>query len=276
MNQRDTNPVITRVARSALIRKTYAICRQIPILGSYLHRRVLKVLPQESRIWVRVPRGPGKDLWILADPRFDPDYCNGEHEAWVQDLLCKDLGEGDCFYDVGAHIGFFSLIAARVVGPTGCVTAFEPDPGNTSVFRANRERNRMSQIEVVEAAVWASSGLMKFELSNKLSGGMEGRVTEDTNTISDVIEVMSISLDDYIFEQKGKPPNFIKIDVEGGESAVLSGALGALNKFKPRLLCEIHSPSVAGPLKDLLARFGYSIKDFPSAGKSYVWAVSNT
>jgi hypothetical protein len=99
--------------------------------------------------------------------------------------------------------------------------------------------------------------------------------TSGFSPISDIIEVKSISLDDYIFEQKGRPPSFIKIDVEGGESAVLSGALGALNKFKPRLLCEIHSPSVAGPLKDLLARFGYSLKDLPSVGKSYVWAVSS-
>ena len=240
-----------------------------------MHRKMKQILPPGSRIWLRIPRGQAKGLWIFADPRFDPDYCNGQHEAWAQDLLRKHLKPGDCFYDVGAHIGFFSLIAARIVGSSGCVAAFEPDSGNAGVFRANCERNRMPQITLTQAAVWRTSGQILFERADRASSGMEGRVTEGESSVHEVVRVTGISLDDYVFEQGGKPPNLLKIDAEGGESAVLLGAQAVLVRYKPSLLCEIHDPAIERELADFLARFGYSILGFPSVKKSYLWAVTN-
>jgi len=261
-------------ARSSILRELYAACRQVPVLGSLLHRNMTRVLPPGTRIWLRVPRGQAKGLWIFVDPRFDPDYCNGEHEAWAQDLLRKHLKSGDCFYDVGGHIGFFSLLAARIVGASGNVTAFEPDSGNAAVFRANCERNQMSQITLMQAAVWRSSGQVSFERAEAASSGMEGRVTEGAGTVREAVGVPGISLDDYVFEQGSRPPSLVKIDAEGGESAVLSGARAVLDRYKPSILCEIHDPGIAVELAAFLTRFGYSVLDLPSAKKGYLWAAS--
>jgi FkbM family methyltransferase len=270
-----SNHIMGLAARSSVLRQLYAACRQVPVLGSLLHRNVTRVLPPGRRIWLRIPRGQAKGLWIFVDPRFDPDYCNGQHEAWAQDLLRKQLKSGDCFYDVGAHIGFFSLIAARIVGASGNVTAFEPDSRNAAVFRANCERNQMPQITLMQAAVWRSSGKVSFERAEPASSGMEGRVTEGAGTVREAVGVAGISLDDYVFEQGSRPPSLVKIDAEGGESAVLLGAQAVLDRYKPSLLCEIHDPEIGVELATFLTRFGYSVLDLPSVRKGYLWAASN-
>jgi FkbM family methyltransferase len=270
-----SDDIMGLAARSSVLRALYAACRQAPIFGSLLHGKMMRMLPPGSRVWIRVPRGQAKGLWIFADPRFDPDYCNGQHEAWAQDLLRKHLKPGDCFYDVGAHVGFFSLIAARIVGASGCVTAFEPDSGNAAVFRANCERNQMPQISLMQAAVWISSGQIAFERAEQASSGMEGRVIEGGSAVGETVRVAGIALDDYVFKQGGKPPSLVKIDAEGGESAVLMGAKAVLDRYKPSLLCEIHDPANVGELADFLTRIGYSVQDLPSVRKGYLWAVTN-
>jgi FkbM family methyltransferase len=262
-------------ARSSVLRQLYAACRQVPVLGSLLHRKAMRVLPLGRRIWLRIPGGQAKGLWIFVDPRFDPDYCNGQHEAWAQDLLRKHLRRGDCFYDVGAHIGFFSLIGARIVGGSGCVTAFEPDSRNAAVFRTNCERNQMPQISLMQAAVWSSSGQISFERAEQASSGMEGRVKEEGSAVCETVRVAGIALDDYVFEQGGRPPALVKIDAEGGESAVLMGAKAVLDRYKPSILCEIHDPANGAELADFLTRIGYSVQDLPSVKKGYLWAVTN-
>jgi FkbM family methyltransferase len=270
-----SNHIMGLAARSSVLRELYAACRQVPVLGSLLHRNMTRVLPPGRRIWLRIPRGQAKGLWIFVDPRFDPDYCNGQHEAWVQDLLRKHLRRGDCFYDVGAHIGFFSLIAARIVGASGYVAAFEPDSGNAAVFRANCERNRMPQITLMQAAVWSSSGQISFERAEQASSGMEGRVTDGGSAVRETVRVAGIALDDYVFEQRGKPPALVKIDAEGGESAVLMGAKAVFDRYKPSILCEIHDPANGTELADFLRRIGYSVQDLPGVKKGYLWAVTN-
>ena len=72
---------------------------------------------------------------------------------------------GACFYDVGAHIGFYSLLAARLVGQGGHVVAFEPDPANAAVLRENITRNNLGQIEVVPVALWSHCGVVAFRRS---------------------------------------------------------------------------------------------------------------
>ena len=262
--------MLNRLADSKLVRKAYFVCRRIPVLGDLLHSRVTSVLPQGKRIWTTVARGPGKGLWMFVDPRFDHEFSNGKHEAWIQDLLRNNLREGDCFYDVGAHIGFFSLIAARIVGPAGHVYSFEPDPQNVSVMTANRERNEMPQIDITKAAVWESSQELTFERSNVASSGMEGRVIQEQDSAGD--SRIGRFTDDFFSNRRAQPPNLIKIDVEGAEYAVLAGARKLLSEFKPRVLCEVHGREMVRPLEEFLAAVGYAFIRTPAEAKSYLWA----
>lgn len=237
-----------------------------------LHSCINEVLPTGRRIWLQVPRGCGKGLWVLADPRFDPDYLTGEHEAWVQDLLKERLKPGECFYDVGAHIGFLSLIAARLVGPRGSVWAFEPDDVNLAVFRANSDRNEISNLNMIAAAVWEFSGELAFARGAQASSRMEGRIVDQADGQSDVVTVTVVSLDDFVLENMRRPPNFLKIDVERGEFQVLSGAAQVLKQFQPLLLCEVHDLTLIAKLRRFLTGMGYVTEEHPRGGKSYLWA----
>lgn len=264
------NPIIVRMVRSGLVRRAYAACSRIPVLGSFLHVQVMRVLPVGSRIWLRASHGQAQGLWFLADPRFDADYYNGKHEACAQDLLRRELRPGDSFYDVGAHVGFFSLIAARIVGPSGSVTAFEPDFRNSLLFRANRERNKMPHIVLVEAAVWRCSGELKFERSQEASGGMEGHLIEQEIAKTEgppanesrTLSVVTVSLDDYVYKEGGKLPSFLKIDVEGAEVGVLAGATRLFFDARPRLLCEVHSSEAAPRVEAWLRERHYKFEWF--------------
>jgi hypothetical protein len=95
------------------VRRLYAILRKVPLFGSWLHRFTCMILPEGRRIWVKITDIRGESWWFYADARFDESFMQGKHEAPIQSLLGSVLKPGDCFYDVGAHVGFFSMFAAR-------------------------------------------------------------------------------------------------------------------------------------------------------------------
>jgi len=89
---------------------------------------------------------PGKGLWIHLNPRYEMEYIEGEYEAPVEEVLLSNLRPGSVFYDVGAHIGVFSLIAARNLGSHGSVLVFEPDPSNVRRIKEHASRNHLDAI----------------------------------------------------------------------------------------------------------------------------------
>jgi FkbM family methyltransferase len=252
--------ILRMMARSDIFRGAYAACGRMPILGSCLHRLALKVLPRGARIWTRIPQGDGEGLWFYADLRFEPGYLNGDYEPWLQELLRETLTEGDCFFDVGAHTGFSALLAARFVGEGGLVVAVEPDPRNAAVLRSNIERNQLRQVELIEAAAWSSPGEVTFKVDGDASNRSQGRVALAKTEGSQNISVPAITVDELAFERKQRPPNAIKIDVEGGEWEVLQGARRTLREVKPALLCEVHDPAMLDQLRSFLQGFGYSVE----------------
>jgi len=123
-----------------------------------------------------VPAGLGRGLWIRVDPRFELGYSNGDYEPWLQELLRAQLRPGDCFYDIGAHTGFFALIATTFLGPSGKVVAFEPDPDNAAGLHANLAKNSITQVMVVQAAVWSSAGHLTFQRALEDSNRTQGQI----------------------------------------------------------------------------------------------------
>ena len=150
-------------------------------------------------------------------------------ERTVEDAMLGALREGDVVWDLGANIGWFSLLAARAVGPTGRVIAFEPSPANAAAIKANAARNKLS-ITVVCAAVSDSSGWASFDDSESLTG----RILTSGGSV-----VPTVTLDEWA---AGSPaPRLVKIDIEGGEVAALAGASELLMHARPIILCETHN-----------------------------------
>ncbi len=229
--------------------------RRLPVLGGAFRWLGERLLPRGTRVWTRVRRGPGAGLWLRVDPRFEKEYVTEAYEPALQHVLEWHLSPGGVFYDVGAHIGFFSLLGARLVGNTGKVFSFEAAPENASRLAQNAQRNALNQITVVPAAAWKECGRLRFQRACIRSSQNTGRVASTEAPATELIEVDAVTLDN--FAQKNPAPQVIKIDVEGSEAEVLHGAVRILTAARPVLICEIHSPSSATEVQGWLAAQRY-------------------
>jgi FkbM family methyltransferase len=246
--------------------------RVIPVLGPLLRRLSWKLLPGDSFVWLQVKSGPGTGLYLNLNPRFEQAYIAGEHEPIVQRVLAERVRKGDVVYDVGAHIGFLTLIALRNVGDSGLVYAFEADADNVKALKANLRRNSLeSRARIVEAAVWSKPGKVEFARKADTPSfhydGMVAQLAGDDN-VSTPTSVAAVSLDS--FAQDHEPPSLIKLDVEGGEGAVLRGARKTLRAHRPIVLAEIHDDQSLREVRELLTELGYSLVELAREGDGRV------
>jgi FkbM family methyltransferase len=146
------------------------------------------------------------------------------HEPWEAHLVSRVLRPGDVFIDIGAHVGFFTLIGAAGVGTTGHVYAFEPVPVNFSALERNVHRNGIRNVTLDRSAVTDHPGQVTLGLdAERLVGKSTGDFT--IGGAYDAVEAPAVSLDTYL-EQIGesRPVRLVKMDVEGLEPQVLTGA----------------------------------------------------
>ena len=165
---------------------------------------------------VPVARGPGAGLMIVAERR-SLAWLSGRVEPEVQRVLVERVRPGATFVDVGASIGFFTLLAGSLVGPEGSVVAFEPQRDAASSLRRNAALNGFAMVEVVEAAVGARTG----EASLRGLGKATAHIVDDGEAEVEALRVRATTLDDHFTESLG-PPVIVKIDVEGRERDVLA------------------------------------------------------
>jgi FkbM family methyltransferase len=199
----------------------------------------------------------GGGLWLRIDPHYELDYLRGRHEPLIQGVLRKQLARGATFYDVGAHIGFLSLLAAKLVGEEGAVFSFEPDPENAERIREHALQNALNQVSVVQAAAWSQSGILPFERCSEFSSRNTGGVAVTrSGSLQQTIIVEALTLDE--FAERHRPPALIKIDVEGGEAEVLKGATRLLTHVRPVLSCEIHNERAQTLIEQQLEQVDYS------------------
>src|SRR5258707_1134165 len=136
--------------------------RHVPVLGNFLSWTGRKLVPRGTLIWVQIQHGPSEGLWIRLNPRTGENVQKGIGEPQVQKALVDHLRPGMTFYDVGANIGFFSLMAARIVGPEGRVISFEADPEIAARLRENLARNQFTHAHVEQKAAWSESANVSF------------------------------------------------------------------------------------------------------------------
>jgi FkbM family methyltransferase len=229
--------------------------RDVPLLGDFIHRLSHRVLPADEKIWVQIEAGPAAGIWMELNPRTGQSYLRGEGEGAVQQVLAERLRPGMIFYDLGANIGLFSLLAARLVGAAGKVFSFEPDAEIAARLRRNIARNEFGNVAVIEAGVWSASNRVNFVVADSASPDRGlGKFVRDENGAAGV-PIRCVALDDFILS--APPPNAIKCDVEGAEVEVFRGAEGLLRMRRPWIVCEMHSEANDLSLRNHLSRFGY-------------------
>jgi FkbM family methyltransferase len=172
----------------------------------------------------------------------------GEFEPFQTEVFKKEIKGGDIVLDIGAHIGYCTLIAAKIVGPQGKVFAFEPEPSNFSLLQKNIELNHYKNIELIQKAVSDKSGRVKLFLYEDTEG--DPRLGDhrifDLGDNRKFIKTEAVSLDDYFRNYRGKI-DLIKMDVEGAESGVISGMKSLLSKnYALKIITEFFPLGIQG------------------------------
>jgi len=172
---------------------------------------------------------------------FQSYILSSSWEELTTEMFKKVVKEGDVVVDLGANIGYFTLLAARLVGKKGKVYAFEPGPINYSLLLKNIELNGYDNIVAVQRAVSDVTGKVRFFLDKKDTGA---HTMYQPCSKGDFIEVESVTLDEF-FKDKKHLINVIKMDVEGAEMAAFSGMGRIIRENKNlKMFVEFYFPGI--------------------------------
>jgi FkbM family methyltransferase len=191
---------------------------------------VNRLLPDSLAV-VTVRQGRNRGARFAIYPRTEKYYWTGTYEAELQEVLWARLRPGGVFWDVGAHIGFFSVLASRRVDTCGRVVAIEPSPENLARLRRVLALNDASNVAILPLAVLERSGDAGFLPSGSSSTG-----TVVGAGAADAVRVHARSLDGLL--EYLPRPDVVKIDVEGAEVSVLRGGRRLLAEDNPLLVVE--------------------------------------
>lgn len=168
-------------------------------------------------------------------------YNNWERENFQLETMKKIVKEGDFVVDVGANIGFYTLILAKLVGDEGKVFAFEPHPMNVSLLKKNIKANNYENVIVIERAISNEKKNMKLYIDNQSIACSSLVCLTDSHDTNIIVEVNT--LDNYFKYMK---INFMKIDVEGFEGHVIEGSKKIIKNNNVKIMTEICPPALEG------------------------------
>lgn len=247
---------------------------RVPIVAPIQRRLARRAVPVGTLRWVAVPGGRNVGMRMHVDPRSELGYLRGDHEPWLQDLLAETLEPGGMYLDVGSHVGFFGMLAARIVGPEGTVHCFEPDPSTFRRLCDNLDANALSGVHRHNVAAWSSAGSVRFASSSDADSGVTGHVLEGS---PEGVDVPAVTLDGIL---DGDRPDLVKIDVEGAEVEALAGASATVRACATTWVVEVHSEALATAVIDLFREHGYATTTtspvhatYSDYGQDYVVAV---
>jgi len=187
----------------------------------------------------------------------------GAYEPEVTRVFRRLLRPGMGVIDLGANIGFFTMLSASLVGPAGWVLAMEPNPANVKLLEASRRANGFGQVVVCQLAGGRAPGLLVLNAS--YSNGTTSALPDDANALFGAEVVPCVRADSLVPD--GRRVDLIKVDVEGAEYNALLGCTGVIARDRPRIVSEF-SPNLMPGISGIsgpdylrwLAGLGYGVR----------------
>lgn len=188
---------------------------RVPLLGKAL-RRVLALFQSRTAVVQghRMVLDPNDSLMLSVREVYEPTETA---------FFLRSIKPGQTVVDVGANIGYYTLLLARAVGPEGRVYAFEPEPRNFEILRQNVALNGYRNVVLENAAVSSAVGALDLFVNEKNLGDHQAY---DSGEGRARVTVRSVTLDDYL--ENGRPVDFVKMDIQGWEAAALAGMRATL------------------------------------------------
>ncbi len=192
-----------------------------------------------------VKKGVGRDLY---ETKFNDLFWLNK-TGWVDQCIIKTgvfeehstriarrfIRAGDMVLDVGANIGYYSVIFSKIVGERGKVIAFEPTEHFGKVLRMNTEANGLNNVEIFKIGLSNKRQKLNIQIGDSSATlHVPGKIPLNAE---EMIEL--VTLDEFVESHKPSKIDFIKVDVDGHEPAFLEGAWRTLEKYDPTVLMEI-------------------------------------
>ena len=250
--------------------------RKSPIKLSY--SKILEIISLcfEKPMQIKTETFYGEDMLVVIPEVVSLNiYRYGVFEEGLTRMVLEYLKPGMTFFDIGAHIGYYTLLGSFLVGNEGQVHSFEPTPSSFSILRANtsnRENVVLNNSAVLSRGkiVFINDYGIKYSAFNSI---YNARLPQEILPKLKVkkYEIESVSIDNYV-ENTGIIPNFIKIDAESSEYEILIGMDKTINKFHPMISIEVGDLAVkdvptSKDLINFLVNKGYQPYEFKERKK---------
>lgn len=202
------------------------------------------------------------EKWIISSGYSQ--YWMGTYESDIAEIFVKFAKKSNIVYDIGAHIGYYTLLASNFIDHSGKIFAFEPLPGNIQILKKHVEINNRSNVVIIEKAVSLKTGEAAF---TNCENNVANTICENSPMFKfgKSIEVKTTALDDLLLTGFLSPPQLIKMDIEGAEFDALRGAEVLLRKHHPTIFLSTHNcqnPGVHKKCCDFMVKLGYSLSYF--------------
>lgn len=198
---------------------------------------------------VEVQTGPLEGIKLVVSQHVSHAHISGSYELETQLAIDRLVAPGFICYDLGASVGYLSLLMARKAEH---VYSFEPAPHAIAEFRRHIAANGFQNITIVEKAVSDCERMVEFGLTDNAYGS---RIVD--SEVASSLKVTTTTLEAFVASHR--PPDFIKIDVENEEGRVLEGARSILRESQPLICCELHSVEAAEAVQGILHEYGYKV-----------------
>jgi len=221
--------------------------------GTRLVRPLVNAVVPRDRTTVQVRSGGAEGALLVIDPREEKYYWTGTHEPAVQRALARELGQGMTAWDVGAHIGFLTVIASRAVGEEGHVHAFEPHDDNRARLLETLRLNDLDNVSVHDVALSSQAGFVPFyrhRFTTSWSLDAERGQGHEVDVRCTTLDALAGSLG---------APNLIKIDAEGVELEVLRGGQSVIAETRPVLIVEFSTDQLVDDARSILSDYSFEL-----------------
>jgi FkbM family methyltransferase len=231
--------------------------RQLKIKTRELLKSLLEMILGSKFRAHRIPFGPIKGRKVFLSPQISLRMWFGVDEPWIAQLRQKLLKPSDIVFDLGAHVGYTTVLFADTLQGSGEVHAFEILPSTADHLRKTIKANDFKNVTIHNVGLGAEEGVFDLPVGPTAMTSLLANRQEDQTTERCKV----VRMDDYRRENGLPGPDLIKMDIERAEIDCLQGSLELIKEFRPKMIIAFHSKALLQQGITLLTSLDYQLHD---------------